>query len=217
MKRHIIFFRFESGTSPGKCKRLRLLFLVCVMVLFSVNHLNAQTVSISGHVTDMQDQPLPGVSILVKGTTMGTSTDSDGHYKLINTPNDAVLIFSFIGFKSREIPINGRTQVDVQLQEDVTTLSEVTVNAGYYTVKDQERTGSIARVRSKELENQPVSNALSSVQGRMAGVNITQGSGVPGGGYSIQIRGTNSLRHDGNYPLYIIDGVPATLQSPTSL
>ena len=107
--------------------------------------------------------------------------------------------------------------MDVQLQEDVTALPEVTINAGYYTVKDRERTGSIARVKAKELENQPVSNALSSVQGRMAGVSITQGSGVPGGGYNIQIRGSNSLRRDGNYPMYIIDGVPATLQYPSSL
>ena len=221
MKKYILyhtqFYRLASKASAGARKQLQLLFPVCLLVILSINQAYAQTITLSGRVTNMTGPPLPGVTIVVKGTSMGTSTNSEGYYSLKNTPEDAVLIFSFIGFKSRKIPLNGRTQINVQLQEDVTTLSEVTVNAGYYTVKDQERTGSIARVRAKELENQPVSNALSSVQGRMAGVNITQSSGTPGGGYDIQIRGTNSLRRSGNYPLYIIDGVPATLQTPTSL
>ena len=170
---------------------------------------------VSGRVTDMQGQPLPGVTIAVKGTFTGTTSGADGRYALANVPDGAVLSFSFVGFKTQEIPFDGQPRLDVRLQEDVTTLSEVTVNAGYYTVKDRERTGSIARVTAKELENQPVSNALSSVQGRMAGVSITQGSGVPGGGYSIQIRGTNSLRRAGNYPMYIIDGVPVSAETPS--
>ena len=221
MKKYIIyytdFYRLESGISPGVRKRLRLLFHVCLLFILSVNLAHAQTITLSGDVTDVTGQPLPGVTIIVKGSSIGTSTDNNGHYVIHNAPKNATVIFSFIGFKSQEIHLNGQTLVNVQMQEDITTLSEVTVNAGYYTVKDQERTGSIARVRSKELENQPVSNALSSVQGRMAGVNITQTSGTPGGGYDIQIRGTNSLRRDGNSPLYIIDGVPATLQSPSAL
>jgi len=170
---------------------------------------------VSGTVTDTSGQPLPGVTIVIKGTFRGTTTGADGRYSLTNVPPGAVLSFSFVGFKTQEIPFDGQTPLDVQLQEEMTTLSEVTVNAGYYTVKDRERTGSIARVTVKELENQPVSNALSSVQGRMAGVSITQGSGVPGGGYSIQIRGINSLRSEGNYPLYIIDGVPISAQTPS--
>ena len=173
-----------------------------------------QNHTISGRVTDPKDQPLPGVTVLVKGTFRGTTTAADGRYSLTNVSPGAVLSFSFVGFKTQEVPFDRQTRLDVQMQEEMTTLSEVTVNAGYYTVKDRERTGSIARVTVKELENQPVSNALSSVQGRMAGVSITQGSGVPGGGYSIQIRGTNSLRRAGNYPMYIIDGVPAALQTP---
>jgi TonB-linked SusC/RagA family outer membrane protein len=198
-------------------RSFRLLLLVSLMALLFVNPAHAQTVTLTGRVTDQTDQPLPGVIVVVKGGLIGTTTGADGHYTLKGVPAVSVLSFSFIGFKTREIPLNGQTQLDVQLQEETTTLSEVTVNAGYYTVKDRERTGSIARVKAKELENQPVSNALSSVQGRMAGVSITQGSGVPGGGYNIQIRGANSLRRDGNYPLYIIDGMPATLQSPSSL
>uniref|UniRef100_UPI0035637761 SusC/RagA family TonB-linked outer membrane protein n=1 Tax=Draconibacterium sp. TaxID=1965318 RepID=UPI0035637761 len=207
-----------SNLSIGTNNWSRRLFIISFIFLLCINQLQAQTITVTGRVTDQNDQPLPGVNVVIKETpSTGTITKDDGLYLLKEVHSDAVLFFSFIGFKTLEIPLNGRSHLNVQLQEDITTLTEVTVNAGYYTVKDQERTGSIARVRSKELENQPVSNALSSVQGRMAGVNITQSSGVPGGGYNIQIRGTNSLRRDGNYPLYIIDGVPATLQSPSAL
>ena len=127
-----------------------------------------------------------------------------------------MLSFSFIGFKTVEAPVEGRTRIDIQLQEDVTAIGEVIINAGYYSVKDRERTGSIIKVSAGEIENQPVSNALSAVQGRMAGVSITQNSGVAGGGYKIQIRGTNSLRRAGNYPMYIIDGVPVSAETPSS-
>lgn len=211
------FFRPEPGTPPCTRKCFRLLLLICMTTLLFVNQLNAQTIIVNGQVTDQAGQPLPGVNIVVKGSLTGTTTGAEGRYTLKGVPAGSVLSFSFIGFKTREIQLSGQTQLDVRLQEDVTALQEVTVNAGYYTVKDRERTGSIARVKAKELENQPVSNALSSVQGRMAGVSITQGSGIPGGGYNIQIRGTNSLRRAGNYPMYIIDGVPVALQSPSSL
>lgn len=94
-------------------------------------------------------------------------------------------------------------------------IEEVIINAGYYKVKDKERTGSIAKVSAKDIENQSVTNVLSAAQGRMAGVSITQNSGVPGGGFDIQIRGKNSLRREGNEPLYIIDGVPLSAETPS--
>ena len=221
MKNNIIcffkLFRLKPGRPPGGSKWFLPIAFVCLVLLLSARNAGAQTNSVSGRVTDPAGQPLPGVNVVIKGTlSSGTVTAADGRYLLKEVPANAVLSYSFIGFKTREISLNGRTQLDVQLQEDITTLSEVTVNAGYYTVKDRERTGSIARVRAKELENQPVSNALSSVQGRMAGVNITQGSGVPGGGYNIQIRGANSLRRAGNYPMYIIDGVPVSAQTTST-
>ncbi|WP_423128050.1 SusC/RagA family TonB-linked outer membrane protein [Gaoshiqia sp. Z1-71] len=202
--------------------RLYGLLITALLAFFSLAALSPvqaaslqQDKSLSGRVTDPQGQPLPGVSIVIKGSLIGTTTSAEGSYILKGMTDNAVLSFSFIGFQTREIAFTGQSRLDVQLQEEVTTLSEVTVNAGYYTVKDRERTGSIARVTVKELENQPVSNALSAVQGRMAGVSITQGSGVPGGGYSIQIRGTNSLRRAGNYPMYIIDGVPVSAETPS--
>lgn len=99
--------------------------------------------------------------------------------------------------------------------EKVSHIEEVVLNAGYYKVKDKERTGSIAKVSAKDIENQPVSNVLSAAQGRMSGVSITQNTGTPGGGFEIQIRGKNSIRREGNEPLYIIDGVPQASETPS--
>jgi len=199
-------------------KLFRLLFLISLAALLFVDPANAQIITVNGRVTDEAGQPLPGVNIVINGTpSAGTVTGADGRYTLKGVPASAMISFSFIGFKTVEIPLNGQTQLDVQLQEEITTLSEVTVNAGYYTVKDRERTGSIAKITAKEIEDQPVSNVLSSVQGRMAGVNITQNSGVPGGGYNIQIRGINSLRSEGNYPMYIVDGVPVAANAGSVL
>jgi TonB-linked SusC/RagA family outer membrane protein len=167
---------------------------------------------ISGTISDGK-APLPGVTIALKGKSKtATISDFNGQYKILATPGDT-LVVAFIGFKTATIPIDGRKIVNVQLQEDITTLNEVRVNAGYYTVKESERTGSIAKISSKEIEKQPVTNVLATMQGRMAGVNITQSTGTPGGGFDIQIRGLNSLRAEGNAPLYIIDGVPYPSQS----
>ena len=211
------FFESESGTPPGAHKWFRLLFLVSLTALLFVNHANAQTINLNGRVTDQTGQPLPGVTVVVKGSLTGITTSADGRYMLKGLPAGAVLSFSFVGFKTREIPLDGQTQLDIQLEKDITALSEVTVNAGYYTVKERERTGSISKITAKEIEDQPVSNVLSSVQGRMAGVNITQNSGVPGGGYNIQIRGINSLRAEGNYPMYIVDGIPVAANAGSVL
>ena len=162
---------------------------------------------IQGIITD-GNTPLPGVTIAVKGKTHTTAiSDYSGQYSISASAQDT-LVVSFIGFKTALVPIKGRTKIDVQLLYDTTTLQEVRVNAGYYSVKESERTGSIARITAKDIENQPVTNVLATMQGRMAGVSITQTTGVPGGGFDIKIRGQNSLRTDANAPLYIIDGVP---------
>jgi len=107
-----------------------------------------------------------------------------------------------------EIPASSIAKKDTLKLDDVNKIEEIVVNAGYYSVKDKERTGSIAKVTAKDIQNQPVNNVLSTVQGRMAGVNIIQNSGVPGSGFQVQIRGKNSLRNEGNNPLYIVDSVP---------
>ncbi|TDE53336.1 SusC/RagA family TonB-linked outer membrane protein [Flavobacterium sp. GT3P67] len=171
------------------------------------NQLQWQQNQISGTITD-GTSPLPGVTISIKGKRNNTvSSDFNGQYILSATATDTLMV-SFIGFKTAIVPINGRKIINIQLQEDITSLQEVRVNAGYYSVKEKERTGSIARITAKDIEKQPVTNVLAAMQGRMAGVNIVQSSGIAGSGFDIKIRGQNSLRTDGNAPLYIIDGVP---------
>ena len=166
-----------------------------------------QQSQISGTITD-GTSPLPGVTISIKGkATSGAISDVNGKYTLTASPN-YILVFTFIGFKTITIPTNGRSVLDIQMQEDATALQEVKINAGYYSVKESERTGSIARITAAAIETQPVTNVLAAMQGRMAGVSIIQTTGVPGGGFDIKIRGQNSIRTDGNAPLYIIDGVP---------
>jgi TonB-linked SusC/RagA family outer membrane protein len=165
-----------------------------------------QQTQVSGIVTD-GTLPLSGVSISIKGQKTTIASDFDGKFTITASSSD-ILIFTYIGFKPLTIPIAGRSIINIKMQEDATALQEVKINAGYYSVKESQRTGSISKITSKDIENQPVTNVLAAMQGRMTGVNITQNTGVAGGGFDIQIRGQNSLRSDGNRPLYIIDGVP---------
>lgn len=166
--------------------------------------------TVTGKVLDAAtQQPLAGVSIVVKGTVNGTTTDANGEYSIDVLSETEVLVFSFIGYAPIETKINGRTVIDVMLQEDIKSLGEVVVNAGYYKISDKERTGNIGRVEAADIQKQPVSNPLAALQGRVAGLEITQGSGVPGGNFRVRIRGTNSIAN-GNDPLYIINGVQYT-------
>ena len=162
---------------------------------------------INGTVSDSNGFPLPGVNVLLKGKRQGTFSNEEGHYSIRATAVDT-LVFTYVGFKRLERAVGNTSVINVTLEEDVTSLGEVVVNAGYYSVKERERTGSIVRVTAEDIEKQPVSTPLQSLQGRMAGVEVTQQSGVPGAWTQIQIRGQNSMRWNGNYPLYIIDGVP---------
>lgn len=165
---------------------------------------------ISGIVTDANG-PLGGVNILVKNTSRGTQSNMDGSYTITANSKDT-LVFSYLGFKLQEVAVGNKTILNVLMQTDATSLDQVVINAGYYKVSDMEKTGSIAQVTAKEIETQPVSNPLAAIQGRMAGVDIVQRSGTPGGGFNVQIRGKNSLTA-GNAPLYVIDGVPFSSQS----
>jgi TonB-dependent starch-binding outer membrane protein SusC len=164
---------------------------------------------VSGTVTDKEGLSVAGVNVIVKGTTIGTSTDANGRYEIQAAEGD-VLVFSFIGYKPHEFTISNQTVINVVLQEDATTLSEVVVNGGYYTATKITGTGSIGQVSAKEITNQPVVNPMQALQGRLAGVEIVQTSGIPGTVMNIQIRGQNSLNFAANRPLYVIDGVPVT-------
>ncbi len=150
---------------------------------------------------------IPGVTVLIKGTTTGTQTDVKGQFSILAKPQD-ILVFSYLGFKTIELLVNNQTTLTILLVEDTTQLKEVIVNAGYYTVKENEATGSISRITASDIETQPVSNVLATMQGRMAGVSVVQETGIAGGGFKVNIRGVNSLREGANNPLYIIDGVP---------
>lgn len=167
---------------------------------------------VKGNVTDAANgAALAGVNIIIKGTTQGTTTDAEGAFAMDVQPDD-ILVFSFIGFQSTEVRVGNQTTINIVLTEDIQSLKEVVVNAGYYKIKEREQTGNIVKISSNEIERQPVNNPLQALQGRMAGVYIQQQSGVPGSAFNIQIRGQNSLRNssanNGNRPLYVIDGVP---------
>ncbi len=209
----------KTITQPKSKHRFYLLLLILLCNLHTHTLFAQQQIQLKGVVSD-NSGILPGVSVTIKGTAPGTLTDTNGVYNLIAKGNDT-LVFSYIGYKTAEIPVNKHPTINITLQEDTTLLNEVVINAGYYNVKDRERTGSIARVTAKDIEFQPVINPLQAIQGRMAGVSITQYSGVPGGGFDIQIRGRNSLRTiqnstiDGNQPLYVVDGMPLSINSLT--
>ncbi|MFV0176535.1 SusC/RagA family TonB-linked outer membrane protein [Empedobacter falsenii] len=187
--------------------------------LFCATPLLAQTgKTVTGTVKELQ-VPLVGVMVKEEGTDNSTFTDDNGQYSLTLQHDDAKLIFEQLDFPIREEEVLNRSVINVSFtkEEEGIQLKDVVINAGYYSVKDKERTGSIARVTAKEIENQPVNNVLSAIQGRMAGVSIVQNSGNAGGGYDIQIRGRNSLRREGNEPLYIVDGVPIASSINSSL
>lgn len=178
------------------------IFLVCHFMLFSAP-LYAQT-GISGVITDDAGQPLPGVSILEKGTTNGTTTDEGGQYNINVSGGDAVLVFSFIGFKATEVPIANRSTINLTMEQDVTALEEVVVT-GYTAQNRRDITGAVSVVKTSELLATPSGNLQQQLQGRVAGV-VTSGTGVPGAGAKVRVRGFGSFGN--NDPLYIIDGVP---------
>ena len=170
---------------------------------------------ITGTITNTNGKSLPGVTVLIKNKQYGTNTDLSGNYSL-NANSQDTLVVTSIGYKDQEIGINGRSIINVILKEDIASLNEVEINAGYYTTTQRERTGNISRVTAEEIENQPVVSPIQALQGRMAGVEIISGGANPGMASTIRIRGTNSLRQDGNYPLYIIDGVPISSEPVAS-
>ncbi|MEN7551736.1 SusC/RagA family TonB-linked outer membrane protein [Rapidithrix thailandica] len=165
-------------------------------------------VSISGKVTDEGGEPLPGVNILVKQTTIGTVTDIDGNYRL-SVPEDATtLVFSSVGYMSKEVEINHRKVIDMVMDTDTKTLDEIVV-VGYGTQRKVNLTGAVSTVNTEELEGQPAINVASSLQGRMPGVYITQSSGLPGReGVDILIRGVGTMNNSN--PMILIDGLEST-------
>jgi len=146
---------------------------------------------------------LIGVNIIEKGTSNGTITDIEGHYTLSVSGPNVIILFRYIGFKSLEIPVNGQTEIDVVLEEDIEMLDEVVV-VGYGVQKKVDVTGAISSIQTEELSSIPVTNVATAIQGRAAGVQVIQNSGAPGSDVSIKIRGTGTINN--SEPLYVVDG-----------
>jgi TonB-dependent starch-binding outer membrane protein SusC len=165
----------------------------------------AQT-GVTGKVTTATGETLPGVNVLLKGTNKGTITDSDGAFALDAT--QGTLVFSFIGYKPMEVAIDGRSTVDVSMEEDVTTLEQVVV-VGYGTQRRKDITTAVVTVDESSIADRPMVSAAEALQGKAAGVQIVSPSGKPGGDISVRVRGATSVLA-GNEPLYVVDGVPTT-------
>jgi TonB-linked SusC/RagA family outer membrane protein len=176
-------------------------------VLFCITlQARAQNTAVTGKVTTANGESLPGVNVLLKGSNTGTITDAEGNYRISAT--EGTLVFSFIGYSMQEVPVSGRTTIDVVMEEDVTTLEQVVV-VGYGVQKRKDITTSVVVVDQSAIENRPMVSAAEALQGKAAGVQVVQPSGKPGGDISVRVRGSTSVQA-GNEPLYVIDGVPTT-------
>ena len=170
----------------------------------------AQNISITGSVTSSEDESgLPGVNVIVQGTSTGTVTDVEGNYTLEVPSEQSVLVFSSVGYIQEEIIVGSRSVLNMVMQVDVTSLEEIVV-VGYGTMKKSDVTGSLSSVSSKDFEVQPITRIDQALQGRAAGVSVVQTSGAPGAGYKIRVRGANSISGN-NSPLYVVDGLVAKL------
>ena len=165
-----------------------------------------QEKTITGVVTDESGEPLPGVTVIVKGTTTGTVTDFEGKFTLEVPPSAATLQVSFVGMKTQEIPIENRSTFTIVLEQETIGIDEV-VAIGYGVQRKSDLTGATNRLTEEEMNKGVVTNPVEMMQGRVAGVSITQNSGEPGSGMSVRIRGSHSIR-SGQDPLYVVDGVP---------
>ncbi|MFI1743658.1 SusC/RagA family TonB-linked outer membrane protein [Thalassobellus sediminis] len=168
----------------------------------------AQGIQISGTVVDANGQPLPGANILEKGTTNGVQTDFDGDFSLSVENENTILVVSYLGFVTQEVPVNGRKTLSIALKEDAASLDEVVV-VGYGTQSKRNVTGSVATVDATKLSEMPVAQLTQKLQGQISGVQINQQSGTPGQGMSVRIRGQASILANSD-PLYVVDGFPIT-------
>ena len=179
-----------------------------IFFIISVQNVKAQDlINVKGTVSDDQNVPLPGVSIVEKGTTNGVTTDFDGNYA-INVPFNAILVYTYIGMASQEITLNGRETVDVSLSQSTESLDEVVV-VGFGTQSRSLMSSSVSKIKQTEIQNSPAVNPVQLLQGKVAGLSVNVDSGQPGSGAAVYIRGGTQTdpRAVANEPLYIIDGV----------
>jgi TonB-linked SusC/RagA family outer membrane protein len=179
-----------------------------LLSLLFASRLSAQTgTAVTGTVTDSTGTPLPGVSITEKGKATGTVTQTNGKYTLTVSSPSAVLVYTFIGYQSQEVPLNGRGNVNVQMQQGSKQLGELVV-VGYGSIRKSDLTGAVASIKGTDLVTAGVNNVSKALQGRIAGVQVESAGGNPGSGTRVLIRGVGTLNN--NSPLYIVDGVQVT-------
>ncbi|MGM8361956.1 TonB-dependent receptor [Flavobacterium sp. ARAG 55.4] len=170
-----------------------------------VGQMNIQQIQIKGTVKDADEMPIPGANVSVKGTTVGTTTDFDGNYVLTVPATAEVLVFSYLGMKTTEVEINGRSVVSVSLKSDAAALDEVVV-IGYGTVRKSDVTGSLSSVNTDDMNKTQNTSIAQAIQGRAAGVTVSKASGKPGATPTVRVRGTGTVNNSD--PLYVVDGVP---------
>ncbi|GAB3773535.1 TonB-dependent receptor [Spirosoma horti] len=196
-------------------RNLLLLLLIAWCSVLTTNVSAQQERRVTGKVSSAEDgSPLPGVSVVAKGTTKGTQTDADGNYSITLPANIGTLVFSFVGVTTQEVAIGNRSAVNVTMANDTRALDEVIVT-GYGAQSKRNLTGNIAKVGSRDIENIPVPSVEQALQGKVAGVQITSLNGKVGQGLQIRVRGSSSLTAS-SQPLYVIDGIPMTSADQSS-
>lgn len=197
MRKLSIYFKLKNATGG----------LLIIMAFFHFEAIAQNERAVSGKITSSDDEnPLPGVNVLIKGSTTGTISDVDGNYRITVSGNEATLIFSFVGYESKEVAVGNRTNIDVSMDPDISTLDEIVV-VGYGSQKRSDLTGSVASVSGEDIAKMPLPTFDLALQGRAPGLQITNTSAEPGGGTSIRIRGSNSVLGN-NEPLIVLDGYP---------
>src|SRR5690554_6087790 len=198
-----------SDTEVDYTVKDRFIVLVTPELMYEGTLAVMQQRSVSGRVTDAGGQPLPGVTVVVKGTTQGTVTNSDGEYSINNIPEDALLVFSFVGMRTQEVPIGNQSVINVILEEETIGMDEVSV-VGYGTQLRANLTGAIGQIDADEISARPSPNITTALQGLMPGLNVKPNSGNPINAPEINVRGFNSL--NGGSPLVLIDGIEGQLE-----
>ncbi|SEV92072.1 TonB-linked outer membrane protein, SusC/RagA family [Chitinophaga sp. YR573] len=185
----------------------RVTFLTACLFMLCSFAMAQQDITVKGHVQDKQGTSLPGVSVKIKGTNRGTTTQADGNFS-IEAPSTGTLEISYVGYEGQNVVLNGRTQLSITLADTKTDLNEVVV-IGYGTQKKKDVTTAVVSVSTKDIGERPIIQTAAALQGKAAGVQVTQPSGKPGAAFSVRVRGATSVQA-GNEPLYVIDGVPTS-------
>lgn len=186
-----------------KCVSAFLITLIIAVMSFGAT---AQTKSVSGTVTDEAGEPLIGANVAVKGTKTGTVTDFNGEFALTNIADNAILVISYVGYTTQEVPVAGKSTINVTLSENRELLDEVVV-IGYGTVKRKDLTGAVASMKNSDVVISPTNNVMEALSGKVAGMDVVKSSGEVGRSVSVTLRGNRSI-YGSNNPLFIIDGLP---------